>query len=335
MQKDSRIYIAGNWLVWSAIKRNLINKGFENIISPTHSELDLTNWAHVDDFFMHHKPEYVILAAAKVWGIIANNTMPAEFIYSNLQIQNNVIHAAYKYNVTKLLFLWSSCIYPKLCPQPIKEEYLLTWPLEPTNEPYAIAKISGIKMCQSFNRQYGTNFIACMPTNLYWPGDNFNLTTSHVMPAMMRKFHEAKENNAENVTLWWDGSPMREFLHVDDMAEACIHMMEHFNPTKEDNENGNIFFNIGTGEDTTIKDLAYTIKEIIWYEWEIVWDTTKPNWTPRKLLDVSKINDSGRKAKIRLKDWIQQTYTWFMHEQDLSPNLQAWVQKVISNSQQQ
>lgn len=314
MDINSKIYIAWNWLVWSAIKRNLLARWYSNIITRTHAELDLTNSVLVDAFFAEQKPEYVILAAAKVWWIVANNTYPAEFIYSNLQIQNNVIYSSYKYNVTKLLFLGSSCIYPKLCPQPIKEEYLLTWLLEPTNEPYAIAKIAGIKMCQSFNRQYGTNFIACMPTNLYWPWDNFDLTSSHVMPAMMRKFHEAKVNWSENVTLWWDWSPMREFLHVNDMAEACIHMMTHFNPSKEDNESGNIFFNIGTWEDTTIKDLAYTIKEIVWYEWNIIWDTTKPNGTPRKLLDVSKINDIWRKANIPLKEWIQQTYTWFINE---------------------
>lgn len=316
MEKNAKIYIAGNGLVWSAIKRNLINKWFENIITCTHAELDLTNSALVNDFFATQKPDYVILAAAKVWGIVANNTYPAEFIHTNLEIQNNVIYYAYKYEVKKLLFLWSSCIYPKLCPQPIKEEYLLTWLLEPTNEPYAIAKIAGIKMCQSFNRQYWTNFIACMPTNLYGPWDNFDLTSSHVMPAMIRKFHEAKINWSETVTMWGDWSPMREFLHVDDMAEACIHMMEHFNPSKEDNESGNIFMNIWTGEDTTIKDLAYTIKDIVWYEWDIIWDTSKPNGTPRKLLDVSKINNSWRQAKIQLKDWIQETYSRFINTQE-------------------
>lgn len=312
MEKDAKIYIAWNWLVWWTIQEKLRTSWYTNVLSRTHAELDLTNQAAVDAFFADKKPEYIILSAAKVWGIVANNTLPAEFIYSNLQIQNNVIHSAYKYKAKKLLFLWSSCIYPKFAPQPMKEEHLLTGILEPTNEPYAIAKIAGIKMCQSYNRQYWTNFIACMPTNLYWPRDNFDLTSSHVIPAMMRKFHEAKINNNPQVILWGDGSPMREFLHVSDMADACIHMIKTYNPSKEENETGPIFMNIGTGEDVTIKELATMLKEIIAYEWEIVWDTEKPNGTPRKLLDVNKINNTWRKANIPLKDWLTETYKRFI-----------------------
>lgn len=253
----------------------------------------------VKEFFEKEKPEYVFLAAAKVGGIMANNDYPAQFIYENLQIQNNVIHNSYLSGVKKLLFLGSSCIYPKECPQPMKEEYLLTGPLEATNEPYALAKIAGIKMCQSYNRQYGTNFIACMPTNLYGPNDNFDLQTSHVFPAMIRKFHEAKKSTSNSsfpskeedvVVLWGDGSPYREFLHVDDMADACVFLMNTFNPSQEQNESGEIFLNIGTGKDLTIKELAELMKKIIGYEGKIVWDTSKPNGTARKLLNVEKLN---------------------------------------------
>jgi len=299
-------------MVWSAIMRTLSKDGFTNIITRTRNELDLTNQELVGSFFEEEKPEYVFLAAAKVWWILANKNYPANFLYQNLQIQNNIIHQAYTHWVSKLLFLWSSCIYPKHCEQPMKESYLLTWALESTNEPYAIAKIAWIKMCQSYNRQYETNFIACMPTNLYGPHDNFDLQTSHVLPALIRKMHEAKINNSPSVTLRWDGSPMREFLYVDDMANACIHMMVEFNPTREQNESGEIFMNIGTGKDITIKELGETIKEIVWYNWEIVWDTSKPNGTPRKLLDVNKLKKEWWEYSVELEDWVRRTYEWFL-----------------------
>ncbi len=313
MDKSSKIYIAWHrGLVWWALVSQLEKQWYGNLIYKTHTELDLTDWIAVADFFTNEKPEYVLLAAAKVWWIMANNTYPADFIYQNLQIQNNIIHQSYVHGVKKLLFLWSSCIYPKLCPQPMKEEYLLTWQLEPTNEPYAIAKIAGIKMCQSYNRQYGTNFIACMPTNLYGPGDNFDLQSSHVMPALIRKFHEAKINWSDSVICRWDGSPYREFLYVDDMADACIHLMNHFNPTKEQNESGDIFFNIGTGSDLTIKELSEMIKEIIWFQWTIVWDTSKPNWTPKKLQDITKLELQWWKAKIWIYEGLQKAYQRFL-----------------------
>lgn len=314
MDKNSKIYIAWhNWLVWSAILRNLEKNWYTNIIYKSSNELDLIDNNQVKSFFENEKPEYVFLAAAKVWWIVANNNFPAEFIYQNLQIQNNVIHNSYLFWVKKLLFLWSSCIYPKLAKQPMKEEYLLTWLLEPTNEPYAIAKITWIKMCQSYNRQYATNFIACMPTNLYGPNDNFDLTSSHVLPAMIRKFHEAKMNKSEEVTLWWDGSAMREFLFVGDMADACINLMNTYNPTKEQNELGDIFLNIWTGKDVTIKQLAETVKNIVWFNWKIIWDITKPNGTPRKLQDVTKLNNLWWKYKIELEDWIKMSYDWFLN----------------------
>ncbi len=312
MKKDSKIYIAWHkWLVWSAILRKLKSEWYSNFILKTSKELNLTDTLKVKVFFEKEKPEYVFLAAAKVWWILANNNFPADFIYQNLQIQNNVIHNSYLSWVKKLLFLWSSCIYPKNCPQPMKEEYLLTWKLEPTNEPYAIAKIAWIKMCQSYNRQYWTNFIACMPTNLYWENDNFDLQSSHVLPAMIRKFYEAKINNKE-VVLWWDWTPMREFLYVDDMAEACFHLISNFNPTKEQNNKWEIFFNIWTWKDITIKYLAETIQEIIWFKWNIIWDTSKPNWTFRKLQDVAEINKIWWKYKIELKEWIRKSYEWFL-----------------------
>lgn len=313
MNKNSKIYIAWHrWLVWSAIVRQLEEKWFSNLVYRTSSELDLTDNNQVKDFFETEKPEYVFLAAAKVWWILANNEYPADFIYQNLQIQNNVIHNSYLSKVKKVLFLWSSCIYPKMCPQPMKEEHLLTWSLEPTNEPYATAKIAWIKMCQSYNRQYGTNFIACMPTNLYWPNDNFDLQSSHVLPAMIRKFHEAKVSWNKQVVLWWDWSPMREFLYVDDMAEACIFMMENFDPSKEQNESWEVFMNIWTWTDITIKELALTVQEIVWFDWDIVWDTTKPNWTPRKLLDVSKLEKLWWKYKVDLKKWVEKSYKWHL-----------------------
>ena len=303
--KDAKIYVAWHrWLVGSAIMKKLQSLWYDNIVTRTHNELDLTDWQAVKNFFDEERPECVYLAAAKVWGIMANNTYPAEFLYENLQIQNNVIHNSYVFGVKKLLFLGSSCIYPKLALQPLKEEYLLTWLLEPTNEPYAIAKIAGIKMCQSYNRQYGTNFIACMPTNLYGPWDNFDLEKSHVMPAMIRKFHEAKIKNLPLVTLRGDGSALREFLYVDDMAEACTYIMDHFNPSDEQNENGDIFFNIGIGLDLSIKDLAHLIKNIVWFEWEIIWDISKPNGTPRKLMNVDKFAKTNIKA-VSLADLLK------------------------------
>ena len=272
--------------------------------------------AAVEHFFATEKPAYVFLAAAKVGGIGANNTYPAEFIYDNLTIQNNVIHNAWKHAVQKLIFLWSSCIYSKACPQPIKEAYLLTDVLEPTNEPYAIAKIAGIKMCQSYNRQYGTNFIACMPTNLYGPWDNFDLEKSHVMPAMIRKFHEAKIQNKDEVILWGDGTPLREFLYVDDMAAATVFLMNNFEPTKEQNEKGDIFFNVWIGEDLTIKELAETVQKVVWYTGKITWDTSKPNWTMRKLLDVSRISKLWRQAQTSLVDGIWRAYKRFVQQEE-------------------
>jgi GDP-L-fucose synthase len=312
MKKGSKIYIAGhNGLVGSAIKRNLEKKGFENLVYKTRKELDLMNEKAVRNFFEKEKPEYVFLAAAKVGGIVANRDYPADFIYQNLQIQNNIIHSSYLTGVKKLLFLGSSCIYPKFASQPMKEEYLLTGELEFTNEPYAIAKIAGIKMCQSYNRQYGTNFIACMPTNLYGPNDNFDLESSHVLPAMIRKFHEAKENQNKDVVLWGSGSPKREFLYVDDLADACLFLMEKYNPSKKENEKGEIFLNIGTGEDLSIKELASIIKKVVGYKGKIIWDESKPDGTPRKLLDVSKIHNLGWKHKIDLETGIRKTYEWY------------------------
>ncbi len=313
MNKESKIYIAGHrGLVGSALVRNLEKEGHTKLVFRTHSELDLTDQLAVEVFFRSEKPEYVFLAAAKVWGIGANSSFPVDFLLANLKIQNNIIESAYKNGVKKLLFLGSSCIYPKMAPQPIHEDSLLTGILEPTNEPYAIAKIAGIKLCQSYNRQYGTEFIACMPTNLYGPNDNFDLENSHVMPAMIRKFHEAKVNNLPIVTLWGDGSPFREFLYVDDMADACIHLMKHFSPTKEQNERGEIFFNVGTGDDLSIKDLAHLIQKTIWYDGEILWDTSRPNGTPRKLLDVSRIQAIGWNYKIEIEDGVKMVYEWFL-----------------------
>lgn len=310
---DEKIYVAGHrGLVGSAIVRLLEKEGYTNLVTRTHHELDLVDQAAVAAFFKKEKPDWVILAAAKVGGIQANNTEPAEFIYKNTQIQNNVIHQSYVNGAKKLLFLGSSCIYPRECPQPMKEEYLLTGPLEPTNEPYAIAKIAGMKMCQSYNRQYKTNFIAVMPTNLYGPNDNFDLKSSHVMPALMRKFHEAKANNSPTVEAWGTGRPLREFLHVEDMAEGCLFLLKEFNPTKEQNEAGKIFFNLGTGQDISIKALTELIQKITGYQGQIVWDPSKPDGTPRKLQDVTRINKLGWKAKIELEDGIRQTYDWFL-----------------------
>jgi GDP-L-fucose synthase len=305
MKPDSKIYVAGhNGLVGSALVHALTNQGYTNLITRTRAELDLLDQTAVADFFATEKPQYVFLAAAKVGGIMANKTYPADFIYQNLVIQNNIIESAHKNKVAKLLFLGSSCIYPKLAPQPIKEEYLLTGPLEPSNDAYAIAKIAGIKMCQAYNTQYGDTFISVMPTNLYGENDNFDLETSHVLPALLRRFHEAKAANAPHVTLWGTGSPMREFLYVDDMAAACVHLMETYNDPE--------IVNIGTGEDVTIKELAETIKEIVGYKGEIEWDTTKPDGTPRKLLDVSKLHGLDFKHTTSLQDGIQKTYEWYL-----------------------
>ncbi|PTS93738.1 GDP-fucose synthetase, partial [Flavobacterium sp. HMWF030] len=295
------IYIAGHrGMVGSAILRHLKAEGYNNFILKTSSELDLRNQQAVADFFEKEKPEYVFLAAAKVGGIIANNTYRGDFIYENLMIQNNVIHQSYVNEVKKLMFLGSSCIYPKMAPQPLKEEYMLTGELEPTNEPYAIAKIAGIKMCDAYRDQFGCNFISVMPTNLYGPNDNYDLKNSHVLPAMLRKFITAKRNGNTSVTIWGTGSPKREFLHADDLAEACLYLMENYN------EQGLV--NIGVGEDISILDLAILVKKIVGFEGEILTDTSKPDGTPRKLMDVSKLNSFGWKAKITLEAGIQEVY---------------------------
>jgi len=312
MNKHSKIYIAGHrGLVGSAIVRKLQQEGYDNLLMKTHSELDLMNQSDVQDFFESEKPDYVILAAAKVGGINANEIYPVDFLYDNLQIQNNVIYNAYKTGVKKLLFLGSSCIYPRECPQPIKEKYLLSGKLESTNEPYALAKIAGIKLCQSFNRQYGTNFIAAMPTNLYGPGDNFDLETSHVLPALIRRLHEAKIQNKDIVTLWGTGTPKREFLYVDDLADACLFLMKNFDPTKEQNKKGEIYFNIGVGKDLTILELANQIKDIVGFEGDIRWDKTKPDGTVQKLLNVDRMKNLGWEYKIDLKEGLEQTYDWY------------------------
>lgn len=321
MKKDSKIYVAGHrGLVGSAILRELTKQGFNNVVLRTHSELDLLNQEAVKNFFETEKPDYVFLAAAKVGGILANSTEPAQFIYENLQIQNNIIHQSYLNNVKKLLFLGSSCIYPKMCPQPMKEEHLLSGYLEPTNEPYALAKISGIKMCQSYNRQYNTNFIAVMPTNLYGPGDNFDLKSSHVMPALIRKFHEAKERGDKEVVAWGTGSPMREFLYVDDMARGCLFLMQNFDPTSEQNEKGDIFMNLGTGIEISIRELTEMIKNVVGFEGKIVWDTTKPDGTPRKLLDMSKMHNLGWNHEVDLEEGVKMSYDWFKENYNLSKN---------------
>ena len=303
MLKDAKIYVAGsNGMVGSAIVRALKAKGYINIVVKSSKELDLKNQQAVHDFFNQEQPEYVFLAAAKVGGIHANNSYPATFIYDNLMIQSNVIQAAYDFNVKKLLFLGSSCIYPKFAPQPIKEEYLLTGSLEPTNEAYAIAKIAGLKMCQFYKQQYGCNFISAMPTNLFGVNDNFNLENSHVLPALLRKFIEAKQNNKQEVTIWGSGTPMREFLFVDDLAEACLFLMENYNGVET--------VNIGTGEDVSIKELAETIMKIVGFEGSLIFDASKPDGAPRKLLDVSKINNLGWKHQTSLENGIQKTLNW-------------------------
>lgn len=304
MERNATIYIAGHrGLVGSAIFRLLQERGYTNLITRTHQELDLTDQTAVRSFFETEKPTYVFLSAAKVGGIQANNTYPAEFIYENLAIQNNVIHSSYRSGVKKLCFLGSSCIYPKLAPQPMKEEYLLSGKLEPTNEPYAVAKIAGMEMVKSYNRQYGTNYISVMPTNLYGPNDNFDLQNSHVLPALIRKFVEAKESGSASVVLWGTGTPKREFLYVDDMANACIYLMENYQ--------GNDFVNIGTGEDVTILEVATMIKEIVGFNGALEFDSTKPDGTPRKLLDVSRIHSLGWKAKVPLREGLQRAIDWY------------------------
>jgi GDP-L-fucose synthase len=307
MNLQSKIYIAGHrGMAGSAIKRNLESRGYYNLLTRTRSELDLTNQQAVNNFFETQGPEYVFLAAAKVGGILANSTYPAEFIYENIMIEANVIHAAYTTGVKKLLFLGSSCIYPRLAPQPLKEEYLLTGELEVTNEAYAVAKIAGIRMCKHYNQQYGTNFISVMPTNLYGPNDNYDLETSHVMAALIRKFHEAKVNREPQVIVWGTGTPRREFLHVDDMADACVYLMENY-----DAPDIGEFVNIGLGDDVTIRELAELIGDILGYSGEILYDTTKPDGTPQKLLDVSRLRELGWSARISLRDGIKQAYDWY------------------------
>ncbi len=304
MKLTDKIYIAGHrGLMGSAIHRLLNSKGYSNIISRCSAELDLRNQQAVSDFFEKEKPAYIFVAAAKVGGILANNTYPADFIYENLCVQNNIIHSAYKSGVTKLLFLGSSCIYPKNSLQPIKEEYLLTGVLEPTNEPYAIAKIAGIKMCQAYQRQYGCRFINAMPTNLYGPGDHYDLNNSHVLPALLRKFYEAKINNSPTVSIWGSGMPRREFLHADDAAAACLFLMLHYELPE--------IINVGSGQDHTIKEMAGMIQKISGYTGQLVYDETKPDGTMRKLLDVSRINALGWKAAIPLEDGLKRTYEEF------------------------
>jgi len=301
MNKNGKIYIAGHkGMVGSAILRKMKNEGYEQFILRDLNELDLRNQLQVEQFFAKEKPDYVFLAAAKVGGIVANNTYRAEFLYDNLMIQNNIIHNSYVNGVKKLLFLGSSCIYPKHAPQPLKEEYLLTGELEPTNEPYAIAKIAGIKMCDAYRSQYGCNFISVMPTNLYGPNDNYDLKNSHVLPALIRKFHEAKVNGKPFVEIWGTGSPKREFMHVDDLAEACLFLMNHYS------EPG--FINIGVGEDISIRDLAQLIGGITGFQGQLKFDTNKPDGTPRKLMDVSRLNNMGYKAKISLEEGIRRVY---------------------------
>jgi len=301
LEKNSKIFVAGHrGMVGSAIYRKLQKEGYQNIITRTSKELDLRNQQAVADFFAAEKPDYVFLAAAKVGGIVANNTYRADFLYENLAIQNNVIHQSYLNDVTKLMFLGSSCIYPKLAPQPLKEDYLLTGTLEPTNEPYAIAKIAGIKMCDAYRDQYGCNFISVMPTNLYGLNDNYHPENSHVLPALIRKFDEAKNNGSKEVVIWGTGSPMREFLYADDLADACYYLMENYNEPN--------LINIGTGEDLTIKDLALAVKKTVGFEGELVFDTSKPDGTPRKLMDVSKLHNLGWQHQIELEEGLKLAY---------------------------
>lgn len=308
MEKNAKIYVAGHrGMVGSAIVRKLETLGYQNIVTRTSKELDLRNQAQVEKFFAEEKPDYVFLAAAKVGGIHANNVYRADFIYENIMIQSNVIHQSFVNQVKKLMFLGSSCIYPKMAPQPLKEEYLLTGVLEPTNEPYAIAKIAGIKMCESYRLQYGCDFISVMPTNLYGPNDNYDLNNSHVLPALLRKFHEAKVAGKQEVIVWGSGSPKREFLHADDLAEACLYLMENYSEPE--------LVNIGTGVDLSIKELAEMISRIVGFEGSIVWDSSKPDGTPRKLMDVSKLHRSGWKHKIELEEGIRSVYAEILEKE--------------------
>jgi GDP-L-fucose synthase len=307
---SARIYVAGHrGLVGSGILRRLRAEGFDNVLTATRDELDLRDQAAVNDWFRHHRPEYVFLVAGTVGGILANSTRPAEFIYDNLMIHATVVHAAHLHGVRRLLYLGSSCIYPRECPQPIREEYLLTGLLEPTNEPYAIAKISGIKLCQAYRRQYGSDFISAMPTNLYGPNDNFDLQSSHVLPALMRKFHDARAAGRDEVAIWGTGSPRREFLHVDDLADACLFLMRHYD------EDGHI--NVGTGEDLSIRELAEAVREVVAPGMQLAFDPTKPDGMPRKLLDVGRLHALGWRHRIDLAAGIRSTYEWFLanHEQ--------------------
>ncbi|MEC5218589.1 GDP-L-fucose synthase [Actimicrobium sp. GrIS 1.19] len=319
MDKNAKIYIAGHrGLVGSAIMRNLQARGYTNLLLRTHAELDLTQPQHVDAFFKEEKPDHVFLAAAKVGGIQANNTYPAEFIRSNIAIQTNVLHAAYENNVDRLLFLGSSCIYPKLAPQPMKEEYLLTGELEPTNRPYALAKLAGIEQCWSYNRQYGTRFLAVMPTNLYGPGDNYDLNNSHVLPALIRKIHEAKHNDSPSVTVWGTGTPKREFLYSEDMADACVFLMNlgdpQFTPLLASDRNDGLppLINVGVGHDVTIRELAELVESVIGYEGELQFDTTKPDGTMRKLMDVTRLTALGWKAKTEFRAGVKRAYADFL-----------------------
>ncbi|MEJ2385452.1 MAG: GDP-L-fucose synthase, partial [Xanthomonadales bacterium] len=320
MERSSRIYVAGHrGMVGSAIWRALERKGYSNLAGKSSAELDLLDPAAVDAFFQSEPPEYVVLAAARVGGIGANNAYRGQFIYENAQIELNVIHAAHRHGVKKLLFLGSSCIYPKLAPQPLKEEYLLTGPLEPTNEPYAIAKIAGIRMCDAYNRQYGTNFIAAMPTNLYGPGDNYDPENSHVLPALIRRFHEAKVAGRESVTCWGSGEPLREFLYSDDLAEACVFLLENvdYQDLAFEDESGTVHahINVGSGEEVSIRALAETVRDVVGFDGEIRWDETKPDGTPRKLLDSSRIHALGWRHATGLRDGIRSAYEDFKHRQ--------------------
>lgn len=319
---DSKIFVAGSkGLVGSALVRQLTARGYTNLLLPEINELDLTSQQAVADFFRQEKPEYVFLAAAKVGGIHANNTYPAEFIYVNLAIQNNVIHHSYLHGVKRLLFLGSSCIYPQLAPQPLREEYLLTGLLEPTNEPYAIAKIAGIKMCESYNRQYGTKFIAAMPTNLYGPGDNFHPENSHVLPALIRRFHEAKMQNAPEVVVWGSGTPRRELLYVDDMAGGCVYLMEMTDQQIAPellSYPKPCFVNLGTGEDVTIRELAETVRTVVGYTGNLIFDPSKPDGTPRKLEDISRMHGLGWRHTVNLQQGIRNTYEWFVRHSEVT-----------------
>ena len=322
INKKSKIYVAGHsGMVGSAIVRRLMRDGFENLILRTRQELDLINQKNVFDFFKNNKPEYVIISAGKVGGIQANNKFRAEFLYENLMIQTNLIHSAYLNGVKKLLFLGSSCIYPRNCTQPIKEGYLLTGELEQTNEPYALAKIAGIKLCENYYRQYGCNFVSAMPTNLYGPGDNFDLNNSHVIPALLRKFHEAKTNNSPSVEVWGTGTPKREFLYVDDLADACILLLKNLEASELE-KNGITHINVGSGINQTIQELADTIRDVVGFEGQVNFDKTKPNGTPEKLLDITVLSNMGWKPTKSLKDGLEKTYIWVKEQAEMN---QSWA----------